>query len=71
MIGCRPGIGLHLGHPDQWRAEGRSRTGQPSENPAAGDFHGSIGLKKRISARGKPIAQIHENAIVQGLSLTF
>ena len=55
MIGNRPGIGFHSVSPDQWHACRRYSAGQEPKHTAAGKFHGSIGLKTRISTRGKPI----------------
>src|ERR1700674_531004 len=71
MVGDWPGIGFHSGHPDRRHADERGCTSQQSEDTAAGSVHGPIGLKKRVSARGPPVVEVHENASQWRVSLTF
>jgi hypothetical protein len=51
MIGYRSGIGFHSVNPGGRQADDCGRACQHSENTTAGNVHGPIGLKMRVSAR--------------------
>src|SRR6202048_759174 len=71
MIGHRPGIGFHSVNPDRWHAYHSGSAREQPQHTTAGDVHGPIGLKTRVSARGEPVGRVHETAILPRLFLTF
>src|SRR5664279_1377448 len=71
MVRHRPGIGLHSVHPSRRHADGSGDAGEQPKHTTAGHFHDPIGLKTRVSARGKPAGRVHENTILARLFLTL